>query len=384
MRFVRLAAVVGALTLVLTSAPIAQGDAAVGGFTSGPVEYLKTISFDAGTAWGGRIVGDYFYLGSYRHFSIYDVSEPENPLLVSTTPLIGQGLTMEDIDTNGKILVLTAQRPVVGDELQVWDVSDKAAPTKIATVAGAGDHTATCVLDCKWAYGSTPDKSIVDLRDPTNPMLVGSWESLGADYVHDVTEVSPGWVVASTDPMMYIDARNPAKPLLVAHQDMQESLGPPTQQQIVGSNRWPRDSRDRFLLVAYETPFSGQCNASQGTFQVYDASKWRSKKKLQITGAYHVHNGSYSEGDPPANAVGCSALWFQHHPDFHNGGMVAAAFAEHGMRLLDVQPTGRVEELGYYVPYGGSSSAAYWVNDEIVYSIDLTRGFDVLRVGARP
>lgn len=377
-RLVRATLVAAVLSASLVTA---GGEVAATGFTSGPVSYMTTVPFDFGTAWGGRVVGDYFYLGSYRGFSIYDISDPLAPQLISTTPLPGQGLTMEDIDTNGKILLLTAQRPVVGDELQVWDLSNKALPRLMATVPGAGDHTVSCLLDCTWAYGSTPDKSIVDLRDPENPKLAGTWQTLGVDYVHDVTEVAPGWVVASTNPLMYIDARNPAKPRLVSFTAMEENLGLPTQQKIVGSNRWPRDGRDRFLLVGYETPFSGQCSGNQGTFQVYDATKWKTKNKLQITDAYHVHNGQYTDGSPPVNAVGCSALWFQHHPDFHNGGMVAAAFAEHGMRLLDVTSTGRVKELGYYVPFGGSSSAAYWITDKIVYSIDLTRGFDILRVG---
>lgn len=375
-RFGRIVAAVGLFLSLL--APSASGQQSYG-FTSGPVEYLKTVPLDAGTAWGGRIVGDYFYMGSYKHFAIYDVSDPVNPQLVSTTPLVGQGLTMEDIDTNGKILVLTAQTPV-SSELQVWDVEDKSAPTKIATLPGAGDHTVSCVLECKWAYGSTPGKTIVDLREPAAPKIAGSWEHLGVDYVHDVTEVAPGWVVASTDPMIYIDARNPAKPKTAAWAPMDENLGPPTQQKIVGTNRWPRAAKDRFLLVSEETPFSGQCSSSSAALRTYDARKWRSKNRLVETGSYRVANGGYSDGNPPANAVGCSALWFQHHPEFHNGGMVAAAFAEHGMRLLDVQGNGRIEELGYYVPYGGAVSAAYWVTDEIVYSVDLTRGFDILRI----
>ena len=375
-RFGRIVAAVGLFLSLL--APSASGQQSYG-FTSGPVEYLKTVPLDAGTAWGGRIVGDYFYMGSYKHFAIYDVSDPVNPQLVSTTPLVGQGLTMEDIDTNGKILVLTAQTPV-SSELQVWDVEDKSAPTKIATLPGAGDHTVSCVLECKWAYGSTPGKTIVDLREPAAPKIAGSWEHLGVDYVHDVTEVAPGWVVASTDPMIYVDARNPAKPKTAAWAPMDENLGPPTQQKIVGTNRWPRAAKDRFLLVSEETPFSGQCSSSSAALRTYDARKWRSKNRLVETGSYRVANGGYSDGNPPANAVGCSALWFQHHPEFHNGGMVAAAFAEHGMRLLDVQGNGRIEELGYYVPYGGAVSAAYWVTDEIVYSVDLTRGFDILRI----
>lgn len=370
---------VAASGLFLSLLAPSAGGAQVTGFTSGPVEYLKTIPFDAGTAWGGRIVGDYFYVGSYRHFSIFDVSDPVNPQIVSTTPLVGQGTTMEDIDTNGSVMVLTAQTPA-GNELQVWDVEDKSAPTKIATLPGAGDHTVSCVLDCTWAYGSTPSKTITDLRDPANPKVAGTWKGLGADYVHDVTEVAPGWVVASTDPMIYIDARSPAKPKMAAWAPMDESLGPPTKQRIVGTNRWPRAAKDKFLLVSEETPFSGQCSDNSATITAYDARKWTSKNKLVAAGSYKVTNGTYVDGNPPAGAVGCSALWFQHHPDFRNGGMVAAAFAEHGMRLLDVASNGRIEELGYYVPYGGISSAAYWVTDEIVYSVDLTRGFDILRV----
>lgn len=375
----RLASAVLAAGLLVAGFPPSANGEQTYGFTSGPIEHVKTVPVDAGTAWGGRIVGDYFYLGSYKHFSIYDVSDPVDPQLVSITPLVGQGTSMEDIDTNGKILVLTAQRPV-GSELQVWDIRDKSAPAKIATLSGAGDHTMTCVLGCRWAYGSSPKKSIVDLRDPKDPKLVGTWETLGVDYVHDVTEVAPGWVVASTDPMLYIDARNPAKPKSVAYAPMYEHLGLPTQQKIVGSNRWPREARDKFLLVGYETPAGGQCDADSATLQVLDATKWRSKGRLPIKGAYHVHNGTYTNGDPPANAVGCTALWFQQHPDFHNGGMVAAAWAEHGMRLVEVQSGGRPRELGYYVPYGGVVAAAYWLNDNIVYSVDLTRGFDILRV----
>lgn len=375
----KLTRVVAAVGLVLgLLAPSASGEQLTG-LTSGPLEYLETIPFDAGAAWGGRIVDDYFYMGSYKHFAIYDVSNPLDPQLVSTTPLVGQGLTMEDIDTNGEILVLTAQTPV-SNEVQVWDVEDKSAPTKIATLPGAGDHTVSCVLDCKWAYGSAPSKSIIDLRDPATPKLTGSWKNLGVDYVHDVTEVAPGWVVASTDPMMYIDARKPAKPKTVAYAPMYPRPGPPTQQRFVGTNRWPRAGKDRFLLVTEESPFSGQCSAESASFKTFDASKWRSKNRLVNTGTYQVRNGTYTDGNPPANAVGCSALWFQQHPDFRNGGMVATSFAEHGMRLLDVASNGSIEELGYYVPYGGSVSAAYWASDKIVYSVDLTRGFDILRV----
>jgi hypothetical protein len=31
------------------------------------------------------------------------------------------------------------------------------------------------------------------------------------------------------------------------------------------------------------------------------------------------------------------------------------------------------------VPYAGSTSAAYWLNNDIVYAVDYTRGIDILR-----
>src|SRR3712207_7867144 len=51
---------------------------------------------------------------------------------------------------------------------------------KISTVEGAGDHTTTCILDCRWAYGS--DGSITDLRDPANPKLMQQdWHEITKD-----------------------------------------------------------------------------------------------------------------------------------------------------------------------------------------------------------
>jgi hypothetical protein len=34
---------------------------------------------------------------------------------------------------------------------------------------------------------------------------------------------------------------------------------------------------------------------------------------------------------------------------------------------------------GYFLPNAGSTSAAYWINRNIVYAVDDTRGIDILR-----
>jgi hypothetical protein len=44
-----------------------------------------------------------------------------------------------------------------------------------------------------------------------------------------------------------------------------------------------------------------------------------------------------------------------------------------------VSDQGKVSEEGYFLPYRGDTSAAYWLTDEIVYAVDYERGIDILR-----
>ena len=52
---------------------------------------------------------------------------------------------------------------------------------------------------------------------------------------------------------------------------------------------------------------------------------------------------------------------------------------EHGTRFLRVSSKGKISEVGYFLPAGGSTSAAYWVGRNIVYAVDYNRGLDILR-----
>jgi hypothetical protein len=55
------------------------------------------------------------------------------------------------------------------------------------------------------------------------------------------------------------------------------------------------------------------------------------------------------------------------------------AWYEHGTRFLDVDSKGKIKEVGWFLPLGGSTSATYWINDEILYAVDYNRGIDILR-----
>ena len=340
-----------------------------GGLASDNVTYVSTVPFEAGAALtGARLVGDYLYVAGARSFSIYDVSDPLAPVLESITPT-GPNFPNEDVDTNGKILLVSDQQ--VQGNFEVWDVEDKAAPVRLAELTGLRDHTFTCVLRCTYAYGA--NGSIVDLHDPARPKLVGSWGAVTPNDGFDTTEVSPGRILTASRTIYLLDGRkDPARPVITAQ-------GGTTDQRLIHSLRWPNRGKDRFFLVQGETPASQTCDEDSGAFMTWDTRGYRKTHSFQLVDEFRVTNGTLVDGSPPVNGLGCTAMWFQEHPDFRDGGLVASGFFDHGTRFLDVSPKGQISEIGYFLPAGGETIATYWITDEIVYAIDTTRGIDILR-----
>lgn len=352
------------------SAALAPMSAAPGlGVASENVTYVKTIPLEIGTVTGARQVGDALFVGGAKGFSIYDVSDPVEPALLNTT-LSGPRFPNEDIDTNGEILLLSNQDTPVATGLEVYDVTDRTDPTLLGRVEGLKDHTFSCVLDCRWAYGSRG--AIVDLRVPSRPRLAGSWGASMPNDGFDVTEVSPGVVLTSTRVIRLLDARrDPVNPETVA-------IGSTGDNRLIHSNRWPRQGKDRFFLVQGETPLSQVCDRDTGAFMTWDASDYRRTRTFRMIDEYRVGNGTYTDGNPAVNGLGCTAMWFQHHPSFRNGGLVVSGFFEHGTRFLHVDGRGEISEVGYFMPIGGNTIATYWISKKIVYAFDLQRGLDIL------
>lgn len=87
-----------------------------------------------------------------------------------------------------------------------------------------------------------------------------------ADDAHDVTEVAPGLIVTSSQPILFLDARtDPAKPTLLA-------TGANKDERFIHANRWPREAKDRFLLVGGETGPPDCDSETSGAFMVWDTT----------------------------------------------------------------------------------------------------------------
>ena len=355
---------------VPASAGLLEEGPGPGGFSSDNLEWVNFMPLDVDSA-GARLKGDYFYITSSNSLRIYDVSSPESPDLQGILPLPQQPyFAEEDVDTNGRILLISTL-----SDLYVIDVEDKASPQIISTVAGVDEHTYTCVLGCRYAYGS--EGAIIDLRDPTAPKAVGDWgEGNPASSGHDVTEVRPGIVMTSTQPLMLLDARkSPTKPKVIA-------LGSNEDGRFIHSNLWPNKGKDRFLLVGGET-LGPQCGeGSGGAFMTWDMTKVGKTRTFSMIDEYYVKNGLPTDGDAPVNQY-CTH-WFETHPTYKNGGLVAMGWYEHGTRLFNITSKGMIEEAGYHLPLAGSTSATYWINDEIIYAVDYQRGIDILRYTGNP
>jgi hypothetical protein len=372
-----------ALLVLLVSALAGQasGGPTTGGLATDNIEHVKHIPM-AQNGVGGRLIGKYFYMNDQNKVMIYDVSDPVNPEMLGFVAMPQEWqFSREDIDGNGDILVVpntasgqndgNLQTESPANAVYIIDVEDKANPKIISKVPGAAQHTFSCVLNCTWAYGS--GGNIIDLRNPAKPKLVKSTWGEGTpagNGGHDVEEVAPGLVMTATEPMMLLDARkDPAHPKVIAVAERSN--------EYMHQARWPRGMKDKFLLAASETTMNGKCSENSGSFQTWDARAWRKGIFKQID-KFVPTNGIIVDGKPVAQR-NCTAHWIEEHPDFNNGGYVASGFYDHGTRFFEVTPTGQIKEAGYFMAYAGQASAAYWITDEIVYTVDYNRGLDILR-----
>ncbi|HEX2032399.1 MAG TPA: hypothetical protein VHL78_13560 [Actinomycetota bacterium] len=376
----RVLSLLAGMALLLSAGPVGAEPTA-GGFVSDNVEFVRNIPIEAGTATGARLVGKHLYLTSWKSISIYDVSDPVDPVLLSMTP-VGLAFENEDVSTDGQVLLFSESAP--GNALHVWDVSNKERPVKVAELPGAGDHTHTCILRCRWSYGA--DGSIVDLRDPPKARVVGDWhEKLGiTGGTHDVDEFRNGFIVTSpyfSGPIQLVDVRRPMHPdVIVSGKPHPVAPEPVPAASNVHATKWPRGGRDRFLMAEGGSNLYQQtCSPEGRNFWLFDASRWRGGGPLRFLDEYFPGSGTFTDGKLPVSPLGCSPHWFDVHPEFRNGGLVAVSYYDYGTRILRITRRGAIEEAGWFLPYGGVTFSAYWLTEEIVYAVDAVRGIDILR-----
>ena len=390
------AALLLATLLLLCVAPTASAAAPPDAVMSANVEYLGSIQQDVGLTTGAKIVGDRMFVTSGKNISIYDISDPASP-----KPLGGMKANVawenEEVPTNGKVLAVASDFYSVGVPecvaalaptgcVQFFDVRDPANIRQVGTVP-IPNHTAECALDCQYFYGRAG--TIIDARgilDGTPPRVIGNWiselraQGVDSKSCHHIREIRPGVLLTACRPFAAIsinaaDGGSPEHPKV---------LYTGAAAKFVHSARWPREGKDKFVLIGGEQNFTGRCERNNSEFSVYGASKVLDGESNQFEGPLAqvppAGNGVYADGKPVAGALGCSVHWFQEHPTFRNGGLVAISEYEDGVRFLQIGSDGSITEQGYFLSLGSSSSSPKWAGkDDVLYSIDYQRGIDILR-----
>lgn len=389
-----------------------------GYFASDNVTFVKNIR-EAADGVGGRVVGDKLYVTTTKDLQIYDISEPTNPVRQGSTT-VDVEFENEQVPTDGKVLgisgqtssVTTQAAPCLADReasrgcLLLFDVRDATAPKLVQSIKGAGDHTSTCVQvgrqTCAFMYGSSG--SVSDIRTALKPgaapilesatnwltslhaqLKAKGWKGELPTRTHHQSEIRPGILMTASVPQMMISVNaaqggSPLKPTLLAFAS--HLAAPDNQTRFVHSVEWPQTGAASVLLSGGETnaePTCGEDNGALSTFTV--AGGKGTSPRFRFADQYKLQEGTYADGNTPAGGykLGCSVHWFEQHPTFKDGGLVALSAYESGTRFLDVAKNGKITERGFFLPLDSSASAPHWAPDgKTLYVVDYLRGIDVL------
>jgi hypothetical protein len=380
---------------------------------------------------GGR---KFFYVTGLKGLSIYDVTNPAIPVLAGHLPFPHSQNEDLKVSDDGKTAVIAADRalavPVnpVTTGITLIDTTDPALPQIVAssndrvmgrgTAAGIAEHTAECANgDCSVIYGRTGRIYTVDRElgrvDPIGFWNTGRGANTGSGTIHALNRDETGLVISDSNPRLVIDpgvideTATPENPRVLAagsraaqdnrlqHNNVRTDAAgwvPRAEGQdpiaVVAGEDFQVDPRSisvrnqrtflcpgELVIGNSESNINPFCSAAGGlstwSIQNFDQPGITPIQQLEV---FRPLNGTWADGSPAVNALGCSGHWFT-----ENDGIVTASWYEHGVRFFDIDKRfGTIKEIGYFQPVATEAGAAYWVDDSFVYAVDYARGIDIL------
>ena len=389
---------------------------------------------------------EHFYVSSLDTLSVFDVSDPKFPVLEGTLPnfvfeneAMNYGEQRKRGETTQQFILVGVDlydaAPTAPDHLNldgepqliIVDVTDPTNPNIRSSVRGTSStHTVACIkrTRCTFAYsaGSGGHYSIFDLRDLDNPKEVDSnpkkegvqgfrspalapTPEFGGGAGHKWNFVGKGLAYhTGSGGTAAFDVRRPLHPKLLTTTN--DVAGTPEKStgwnNFIHHNSWQPHVRQyepsspaslkngNVLLVTEEDYLQTACDKA-GSFQTWKVGNLRSPDAIKPLDKVELSDlGGPAEGITPEGGF-CSAHWF----DYHQTGIVAVAYYNGGVRLLDVRDPKDIKPFGF-AQGGGETWDAYWVPERddkkhalrqktnIFYSVDAVRGLDVYEVSNLP
>lgn len=400
------------------------------------IEHVTNIPKDAITGTNSDLAfqGKYAFAGNYDGFVIYDIRNPKKPRTVSQVLCPG---SQNDISVSGDLLFLSTDSSRSDDScsstsqpateksswegMKIFDISDKRNPRYVAAVETAcGSHTHTLVPERKNVYvyvsSYSPNAAFPDCQPPHDGISVikvprkaphkakvvgfpvlfpgegpdgggnpGAPTNPGVSKTtgcHDIT-VLPSKDLAAGACMgdgILFDIRNPERPKVIDRV-----------QDNVNFAFWHSATfNQKANKVVFTDELGGgvgaTCNAEIGPHRgadgIYDIKGRGDHRKLVFRSYFKIDRHQ-------ADTENCVA---------HNGSLIPVkgrdimvqAWYQGGVSVWDFTDSSRPKEIGWFergplsdtTSVTGGSWSAYYYNGYI-YSNDMAKGFDVLRIDDR-
>jgi hypothetical protein len=352
--------------------------------------------------------GDYAFMGNFGGFSIFDISDPASPKIVSQVACPAQ---QNDVSVHGDLLILSVDEPRggercdSGDEEQIWeglrifDISDKSSPRYVSAVATeCGSHTHTMVPAGEKLYvyvsspGPSPDSATcpaphhllqiveIPMGDPTSAKVVATPDvpiqgQQNGTGCHDITAYPEKGLAAAAcfgDGFLF-DIADPLNPKLIQQVTDRENF------QIWHSATFNNDATKVLFTDELGGGSAPTCDrntpVTKGADAIYDL----------VDGQLHKR-GYFKIPREQQESENCVA---------HNGSLLPVpgkdimvqAWYQGGVSFLDFTDSANPKEIGYFErgPFEGEddgiagSWSAYYYNG-YVYSADIREGLDVLQI----
>lgn len=336
--------------------------------------------------------------GSAEHVIVVDVTDPMLPTITDQIDTGSSTHTVQCLAPDCTYAYTSgAYNGGTFHAIDLTDIDDiKTIDIPLKNVAGAGHQWDLDDAGILWSTGFDGIAGY-DISDPLNPVPVASSDANG-----------------NKDPFNSFILHNSYRPNGDA-MEMELEPGPVNEngeqapgRLVSGSPETASVFDGNVLLVTEEDYDSPNCQGSgssqEGSFSTWylpyvDAQQYDADNPRQENGQFLKHQGRITPldtwnsevldtGTPTPAGAFCSAHYFT----FHDAGFIAQGWYQQGTRILDVRNPRDVKQVGYFFTADTETWHAYWVperdaeghvtgNDtNIVYTNDVARGIDILRV----
>jgi len=351
------------------------------------------------------IVGNYAYLG-YMYgpegTSILDISNPQDPMLLTTIMLDNKRTHSHKVRVTGDIMVVNSEeRPVTGatyDDggVRIYDITDKSNPKLIRFLKTYGKGVHRFDMDENYLYLSTEAKGFIgnileiyDFSDPTKPDKVSQWWMPGQNAAageepnplgkghrlhHALRCGNQMYAGCWESGYAIIDISDITHPKTLGMYDVHPPALEPSHTLLKIPN--PIDGREIAIATDEErSNRAGDEDKPHAPLYVFDVTD---PSEMKLLHTHHV-----SEESSPFHGQGIRFGAHQFRETIDNNVAFVTWFAA-GLRILDFSKPELPKELGYFIPEPGDRQIAPQTNDVemdhrgLLYITDKAHGFDVI------